>query len=69
LRFKVKALVNEKNLVEKVESWNTNPVLGDMLTETVYADYKDFGGVQFPTKITQAASCGMRPTISNRCHA
>jgi glyoxylase-like metal-dependent hydrolase (beta-lactamase superfamily II) len=24
-----------------------------MLTETVYADYKDFGGVQFPTKITQ----------------
>jgi glyoxylase-like metal-dependent hydrolase (beta-lactamase superfamily II) len=52
-QFKVKALVNEKNLVEKVESWNTNPVLGDMLTETAYADYKDFGGVQFPTKITQ----------------
>jgi glyoxylase-like metal-dependent hydrolase (beta-lactamase superfamily II) len=24
-----------------------------MLTETVYANYKDFGGVQFPTKITQ----------------
>jgi hypothetical protein len=36
-----------------VESWNTNPVLGDMLTETTYADYKDFGGVQFPTEITQ----------------
>jgi glyoxylase-like metal-dependent hydrolase (beta-lactamase superfamily II) len=52
-QFKVKALVNEKSLVEKVESWSTNPVLGDMLTETVYADYKDFGGVQFPTKITQ----------------
>jgi hypothetical protein len=33
-QFKVKTLVNEKNLVEKVESWNTNPVLGDMLTET-----------------------------------
>jgi hypothetical protein len=31
-QFKVKALVNEKNLVEKVESWNPNPVLGDMLT-------------------------------------
>jgi glyoxylase-like metal-dependent hydrolase (beta-lactamase superfamily II) len=52
-QFKVKAVVNEKNLVEKVESWNTNPVLGDMLTETVYADYKDFSGVRFPTKITQ----------------
>jgi glyoxylase-like metal-dependent hydrolase (beta-lactamase superfamily II) len=52
-QIKVKALVNERNLVEKVDSWNTNPVLGDMLTETTYADYKDFGGVQFPTKITQ----------------
>ena len=52
-QFKVKAVATRKNLVEKVESWNTNPVLGDMLTETVYADYKDFGGVQFPTKITE----------------
>src|SRR5712691_1802009 len=52
-QIKVKALVNERNLIEKVESWITNPVLGDMLTETIYADYKDFGGVQFPTKITQ----------------
>jgi glyoxylase-like metal-dependent hydrolase (beta-lactamase superfamily II) len=52
-QFKVRAVVNEKNLVEKVGSWNTNPVLGDMLTETVYADYQDFGGVRFPTRITQ----------------
>jgi glyoxylase-like metal-dependent hydrolase (beta-lactamase superfamily II) len=52
-QLKVKAFVNGRNQVEKVESWNTNPVLGDMLTETIYADYKDFGGVQFPTKITQ----------------
>ncbi len=52
-QLKVKAFVNERNLVEKVESWNTNPVLGDVLTETTYSDYKDFGGVQFPTNITQ----------------
>src|SRR5205823_13839588 len=52
-QLKVKAFVNERNLVDKVESWSTNPVLGDVLTETTYADYKDFGGVQFPTKITQ----------------
>lgn len=52
-QVKVKAFVDERNLVEKVASWNTNPVLGDVLTETIYADYKDFGGVQFPTKITQ----------------
>ena len=52
-QLKVKALVNDKHLVEKVEAWSPNPVLGDMLTETTYADYKDFGGVRFPTKIMQ----------------
>src|SRR5918998_1388214 len=51
--FKATAAVNDRNLIEKVDFWNTNPVLGDMQTETVYADYKDFGGVQFPTRITQ----------------
>jgi len=52
-QFKVKAFVNDRNQVEKVESWNTNPVLGDLQTETTYADYKDFGGAQFPKRITQ----------------
>jgi glyoxylase-like metal-dependent hydrolase (beta-lactamase superfamily II) len=52
-QFKVKAFVNDRNQVEKVESWNSNPVLGDLQTETTYADYKDFGGAQFPTRITQ----------------
>jgi glyoxylase-like metal-dependent hydrolase (beta-lactamase superfamily II) len=54
-QLKVNAVVNDQNLVEKVESWATNPVVGDMLTETTYADYKDFSGVKFPTKITQKA--------------
>ena len=52
-KFKANAIVNEHNLIEKVESWHTNPVLGDMLMETTYADYQAFDGVQFPTKITQ----------------
>ena len=52
-QLKVEAFVNDRNLVEKVDSWNTNPVLGDMATEMTYADYKDFGGAQFPTRITQ----------------
>ena len=60
-QLKVKAFVNEHNLVEKVDSWSTNPVLGDMATETTYADYKDFSGVQFPTRITQ--SQGGFPTL------
>jgi hypothetical protein len=52
-KFKANAHVNENNLIEKVESWHTHPVLGDTLTETTYADYKAFGSVQFPTKIMQ----------------
>ena len=59
--FKARATVNDKNLVDKVKSWSTDPVLGDTLTETVYADYKDFGGVQFPTKISQKR--GGQPTL------
>ena len=61
-KLKVNAFVNERNLIEKVESWNTNPVLGDMMTETTYADYKDVGGVQFPTRITQKQG-GFPPSI------
>jgi glyoxylase-like metal-dependent hydrolase (beta-lactamase superfamily II) len=52
-QLKINAHVNERNLVEKVESWGTDPVVGDMLTETTYADYKEFDGVPFPTQIAQ----------------
>jgi glyoxylase-like metal-dependent hydrolase (beta-lactamase superfamily II) len=52
-KFKVTGLINDQNLVEKVESWVGNPVLGDMLVETTYSDYRDFDGVKFPTKILQ----------------
>jgi glyoxylase-like metal-dependent hydrolase (beta-lactamase superfamily II) len=52
-QLKMTGLVNDKNLVEKVEAWTTSPVVGDVLIETAYADYKDFGGLQFPTRITQ----------------
>ena len=60
-QLNIKATIDDRNLVEKVESWSANPVLGDTLTETVYSDYKDFGGVQFPTKIAQKA--GGHPTL------
>lgn len=52
-QFKATAFVNDQNLVEKLESWVPNPVLGDMAVETTYSDYRDFGGVKFPTKIVQ----------------
>jgi glyoxylase-like metal-dependent hydrolase (beta-lactamase superfamily II) len=52
-KAKVNGYINDQNLVEKVETWIDNAVLGDLLFEAVYSDYKDFGGVKFPTKIVQ----------------
>jgi glyoxylase-like metal-dependent hydrolase (beta-lactamase superfamily II) len=52
-RLKVKATVNGQNLVEKVEAVSSNQVVGDLPVEVSYSDYKDFGGVKFPTKIKQ----------------
>jgi glyoxylase-like metal-dependent hydrolase (beta-lactamase superfamily II) len=49
----VNGYINDQNLVERVETWIDNAMLGDMLFEAVYSDYKDYGGVKFPTKIVQ----------------
>ena len=54
-RLRVKATVDDRNLVEKVEAVFPNQVLGDTAFEATYADYRDFGGVKFPMKIRQAA--------------
>jgi len=54
-KFKARTTVNGQNLVEKIESWVNSPVLGDMAVVTTYADYKDFGGVKYPTRITRIA--------------
>jgi glyoxylase-like metal-dependent hydrolase (beta-lactamase superfamily II) len=54
-RFTVKATLDDRNLVEKVEAVFSNPVVGDMVVETTYSDYRDFGGVKFPTRIRQTA--------------
>ena len=53
----VKATLNVKSQVERVETRMDNPVLGDLVTETTYSDYKDLGeiasDVLFPSHIVQ----------------
>ena len=44
---------NEQNVLEKVETKIDNTVLGDIPYEAAFTDYKDFGGVKFPTHIVQ----------------
>jgi glyoxylase-like metal-dependent hydrolase (beta-lactamase superfamily II) len=52
-KFKVNGTINDQGLVERVETWIDNPVLGDMPIVVSYSDYGDFNGVKFPCKITQ----------------
>lgn len=52
-RHKVNGYINDQSLVEKVETWIDNPVLGDMPVESTYSDYRDFSGVKFPAHIIQ----------------
>ena len=49
----VRGYLNSDNLLEKVETKIDNTVLGDIPFETAFSDYKDFGGVKFPTHIVQ----------------
>jgi len=50
-KFRVDGTIDAQNLVTRVETTIANPVLGDTEVVATYSDYKDFGGVQFPTKI------------------
>ncbi len=54
-RYSIKATLDDRGMVERVEAVLSNPVVGDMPVEVTYADYRDFGGVKFPMRIRQAA--------------
>lgn len=49
-KYRVNATINAENVIERVQTWVPNPVVGDMYNETVYSNYKDFGPVKFPTR-------------------
>jgi glyoxylase-like metal-dependent hydrolase (beta-lactamase superfamily II) len=54
-RFRLKATVDERGLVERVEGAVAHPVLGDLPIEMRYSEYREVGGVKFPMKIWQSA--------------
>jgi len=49
----VNGYINEMGYVEKVETTIDNNVVGDMVWNAIYSDWKDFGGVKFPAHIVQ----------------
>ena len=52
-KYTVNGYVNQQNLLERVDTWRPDPILGDTLIETTFGNYRDFGGVKFPTTIVQ----------------
>jgi glyoxylase-like metal-dependent hydrolase (beta-lactamase superfamily II) len=52
-KYKMTGIINTRGQVEKVQTWIDHPIVGDMLVETTYTGYKDFGGVMFPSRIVQ----------------
>ena len=53
--------INDQRLVERIRTTVANSVLGIVPVEAVFSDYKDYGGVRFPTRIVQ--SQGGHPTL------
>jgi glyoxylase-like metal-dependent hydrolase (beta-lactamase superfamily II) len=52
--FVVNGWVNEENnLIERVETWLPDNLMGDMHVLATYTGWKDFGGVKAPAKIVQ----------------
>jgi len=49
----VKGYIDDKGMVDKVETTIDQGMLGDTKWEAAFGNYKDFGGVKFPTSIVQ----------------
>jgi glyoxylase-like metal-dependent hydrolase (beta-lactamase superfamily II) len=51
--YVINGYVNEQNIVERVETWLGENIMGDMQILATYTGWKDFGGVMAPAKIVQ----------------
>ena len=51
--YKIIGYINDENLVERVQTWIDNDVLGDMPVEVWYSGYKDYAGLRFPSMIVE----------------
>jgi glyoxylase-like metal-dependent hydrolase (beta-lactamase superfamily II) len=51
--YVINGYVNDQNIVDRVETWLGDNIMGDMHILATYTDWKDFGGVMAPSKIVQ----------------
>jgi glyoxylase-like metal-dependent hydrolase (beta-lactamase superfamily II) len=51
--YVINGYVTDQNLVERVETWLGENIMGDMQIVATYSGWKDFGGAMAPSKIVQ----------------
>jgi glyoxylase-like metal-dependent hydrolase (beta-lactamase superfamily II) len=51
--YVINGYINDQNLVERVETWLGENIMGDMHILATYTGWKDFGGAMAPSKIVQ----------------
>jgi len=51
--YVINGYIDEKNMVDRVETWLGDNIMGDMHILATYSGWKDMGGVIAPTKIVQ----------------
>ena len=51
--YVINGYVNAQNIVDRVETWLGDNIMGDMHILATYTGWKDFGGVMAPSKIVQ----------------
>ena len=52
--YVINGYVDDANIVERVETWLGENIMGDMAIVANYTDWRDFGGFMFPTEIKQS---------------
>jgi glyoxylase-like metal-dependent hydrolase (beta-lactamase superfamily II) len=50
-KYRVLAEIDDQNRIETIRTKIPNPVYGDMVIETRHTNYRDFGGLKYPTQL------------------
>lgn len=51
--YMINGYIDDKNMVDRVETWLGENIMGDMHIVATYSGWKDFGGTMAPAKIVQ----------------
>ncbi|MBI2188492.1 MAG: MBL fold metallo-hydrolase [Acidobacteria bacterium] len=70
-KYRINGTINAQNMVQRVQTWIPNPVVGDLYYENVYTNYHNVNGVQVPRfhQHQDYDDGGSLPNVSGGDHA